>query len=379
LFDVNGVSIAAPGYLWFAFAPSIDDSVRVVSVDPEFPGELNFHLDNVPKINEMRNHWGRYLTGAAHVVTSHHQTKRGLVGVVGSEIPRSAGLSSSAAVGLAYLEGLLISGGFTTECMDPAIRIAYSRGIENGYMGLNNGILDQGIISLGKAGKLVVINCRAYAMGQPDFYKVLDAPSNMPAFKIIYLDTGRRRDLTETDFYNEKVKLCWETAKDLCYHTGQSLVYDARQGLSQITPTDFLTHAARLSDEQRKVALHVYGAAERIRLGNKAWQKGDLGGHLITAAGYSLSKLFGVGSPELDYMTELALSVRGVLGARQAGAGIGGGVEAIILDNGEADKVIGELKEAVDGKYVERFGQYKGKANLIVCTPTDGMKVTHGI
>lgn len=103
--------------------------------------------------------WGNYARGAAWALTEcGHVLHRGISGVVsGHQGVDCAGISSSAAVGVAYLLALAHANDVT---LSPADLIELDRRIENGFLGLRNGILDQSAIVLSKRGCLTLIRCR---------------------------------------------------------------------------------------------------------------------------------------------------------------------------------------------------------------------------
>ena len=91
-----------------AFAPSGSREVRLGSLD--FPGEVVFSLDEVP--GRRGDDWGNYPRGAALALRRRHRLGEGIVGVVSGEL-HGGGVSSSAAVGVAYL--LALRGGQRAE------------------------------------------------------------------------------------------------------------------------------------------------------------------------------------------------------------------------------------------------------------------------
>ena len=71
-----------------------------------FPGRVSFELATVP--SSVQGDWGNYARGAALALQKRgHDLSRGLVGVTNGD-PGMGGLSSSAAVGVAYLLGLIL-------------------------------------------------------------------------------------------------------------------------------------------------------------------------------------------------------------------------------------------------------------------------------
>ena len=74
-----------------------------------------------------------------------------------SDLPAGAGLSSSAAVELATAVAL---GGVFGFDPGPGLLARWCRQAENDFVGVPCGILDQGCSAFGKAGRLVLIDCR---------------------------------------------------------------------------------------------------------------------------------------------------------------------------------------------------------------------------
>ncbi|HHJ06258.1 MAG TPA: hypothetical protein ENK24_02030, partial [Anaerolineae bacterium] len=74
-----------------AFAPHAERRVEIESLN--FEQLVSFDLDQVPPY--QKGDWGNYIRGAALALQQTHHLKRGLVGVVGGDMP-IGGLSSSA-------------------------------------------------------------------------------------------------------------------------------------------------------------------------------------------------------------------------------------------------------------------------------------------
>ena len=135
-----------------AFGPNGARRVRVRSAD--FPGQVEFPLDAVPA--GAHGDWGNYVRGATMALTEHYELPTGMDAVVGGSLP-VGGLSSSAAVGCAYLLALEKVNGLE---VDAFTNISLDQRIENGYLGLNNGILDQSMILLAKRSHLTFLDCQ---------------------------------------------------------------------------------------------------------------------------------------------------------------------------------------------------------------------------
>ncbi|MFQ5577714.1 MAG: galactokinase family protein, partial [Anaerolineae bacterium] len=101
---VTGMTIDRAIFL--AFVPASGGAVRVESLN--FTPPVSFSLDDIPP--PRRGDWGNYLRGAARALQGQHRLERGLTGVVGGDMP-VGGLSSSAAVTIAYLLALEAANG----------------------------------------------------------------------------------------------------------------------------------------------------------------------------------------------------------------------------------------------------------------------------
>ncbi|MBI5565144.1 MAG: hypothetical protein HY870_09620, partial [Chloroflexi bacterium] len=135
---VTGMTIDAP--IWLAYVPNDDGCVRLHSL--EFSPPVEFAVRAIPA--KIDAHWGNYARGAAWALNRHTPLRRGFDGLVAGSLP-IGGLSSSAAVGIAYLLALEDVNGLT---VGPLENVEFDRAIENGYVGLNNGILDPSMILL---------------------------------------------------------------------------------------------------------------------------------------------------------------------------------------------------------------------------------------
>ena len=122
------------------FAPRNDRRISVESVN--FPNIVEFEMDDVPP--KVVGDWGNYVRGAALALQQKYDLRVGFDGIVEGKMP-IGGLSSSAAVGVAYLLALETVNGLD---VPPAENIEHDRYVENVYLGLKNGILDPSIILL---------------------------------------------------------------------------------------------------------------------------------------------------------------------------------------------------------------------------------------
>jgi len=249
-----------------AHAPSGSQEVRLSSTD--YPGDVRFELDAIPP--KRTNNWGNYARGAAVALGQKHALRQGIVGVIHGELGEM-GLSSSASVGLAYLLALEAANGIE---VTPDDNIRFDQSIENDYLGLNNGILDQSAILLSRRDHLTVIDCRAFAernesapakraAALPPGVSLLPQSPSMPEFGIVIAESGLTKSIVSTD-YNRRVAECIEAARILLAKAGRQ---GAPERLGMVSPQEYDSHRGSLTGAPAKRAEHFFGEMRRVRLG----------------------------------------------------------------------------------------------------------------
>ena len=102
--------------------------------------------------------WAEYLAGVAWALSENSLAVKGLCAVFSSDVPRGAGLSSSASVELAFATAWKTLGGWQTSPMELAL---LSQRAENKYVGVNCGIMDQFASACGEKDRLLLLDCRS--------------------------------------------------------------------------------------------------------------------------------------------------------------------------------------------------------------------------
>lgn len=341
-----------------AFAPVDSREVRVESVD--FPGTVAFSLEDVPPRRDQE--WGNFPRGAAIALCRKFDIRRGLVGVTTGRL-HGGGLSSSAAVGIAFLlafeavNGLIVS---------PEVNIELDRLIENDYLGLRNGILDQAAILLSKRGFLTRIDCAT------SHYERIAAPPSMPPFRLLLVFSGVEQALVGTD-YNRRVDECASAARSLLEAAG---CLHEPSVLARVSAADYAAHKRVLVGAPARRAAHFFSEVERVGQGIEAWKRGDLAefGALMTASGSSSIHNYECGSPPLIDLYQILVETDGVYGARFSGAGFRGCCVALV-DPTRAARIAAEVLE----RYRARHPDLERAASSVLCDPDHGARIVdHG-
>ena len=189
-----------------AFSRSSSGRSRIRSED--FSGEVTFDLGDIPGAEPGL--WGNYTRGAALGLVQHHGIRRGIDGLVQGFLP-VGGVSSSAAVGVAYLLAFEKANGLD---LDAAENVNLDQYIENSYVGLQNGILDQSVILLSRKDELLHLDCRTRR------HESLPFSGDPTRMKVLLAHSGLGRVLISTD-YNKHVAECREAASRLLAVAGE--------------------------------------------------------------------------------------------------------------------------------------------------------------
>ena len=135
-----------------AFGPKRNGVIELVSLD--FDKRAQFFVDRVPRNKE--NDWADYLRGATIALGKKYRLSVGLCGVIEGSLP-IGGLSSSAAVALAYLVALC-----RVNDVHPTKEelIQMSVWAENEYVGVSSGTLDQSCECYCKENSLLYLDTK---------------------------------------------------------------------------------------------------------------------------------------------------------------------------------------------------------------------------
>src|SRR3954468_13701659 len=253
-------------------------------------------------------HWSDYVRGIAWAMNEAGLGPRGFDGLLASDLPQGAGLSSSAAISV--VSSWALAGGEAPP-VEPMSLVHVVRRSENGYIGLNNGIMDQFASIFGRAGHALLLDCRV------EHHHAI--PLIDPDLALVACHSGSPRKL-ESSAYNERRAqgdaATAEIAKSEPWVTS----------LRDVTPAMLDQARPRLDPVVAARAEHVVHENQRVIDAVAALESGDLPtvGRLFAESQASMRDLFGISSPELDALVEIATGVPGVIGARLTGAGFGG-------------------------------------------------------
>lgn len=351
---VTGFAIDKGVDLWFT--PNDDGKVHLES--RTFDGVVDFDVTQGTLVREM--HWGDYARGAKYALRKRFALKYGIHGVVQGSLP-VGGLSSSAAVLIAYVMAFAKANDIE---LTPFEVVKIASEAEREYIGLNNGLLDQACIALGKKDGLLFLDCDS------DNYRIIKRNPEMPEFEIGIFFSGLTRSLVNSD-YNLRVYECKTAAWNMLAYADQPLKAFDKTFLRDIPKESYEKCKDRMPARFARRAEHFYSEYRRVRQGVTAWETGNLElfGKLSFDSCESSIHNYECGSPELIAIYEIMHSLKGVYGGRFSGAGFKGACIALV-DPKEKENVERELTR----QYLEKFPEYEKTFKVYWVKPDDGAR-----
>lgn len=297
------------------------------------------HLDpvTVPKqelaYNKKRG-WTNYPVGMIDALVSEGLSiNHGLTVIIYGTLPNGAGLSSSAS--LEVLMGIVLEDQYQFP-VDRKQLVQIAQRVENQYVGVNCGIMDQFAVGMSKEHHAIYLDTNSL-----DFELV---PLQLGNHSIVIANTNVKRGLVDSK-YNERRAEC-----DLGLKQVQA-IYPAVSELCQAT----MDQVANVSFSSKRIAQRVRHAItenKRTQDAVSALQEGNLirFGTILNDGHQSIKNDFEVSCHELDVLQESFIT-HGALGARMTGAGFGGCVIAIV-HNDSLEQVIKKVSKDYTNKTI---------------------------
>jgi galactokinase len=316
---------------WLVLAPNNDNVIRFNSLNFEEQAEIPL-ADSYTKTGPE---WYNYPLGVFHELQKEHKIPTGLDLLFFGNIPIGSGLSSSASIEVAMTYALNHYFNLGLDKIDIPL---LAQRVENQFIGVNCGIMDQFAVAFGETDKALVLNCDTLK------HKVVEC--NLGDFNLAIINTNKPRKLAESK-YNERVAECQTALKQLNEEINL-------HNLCELNAEKFALHSHLITDETvLKRATHVIKENDRVGLAAKALNEGNLQefGRLMYASHQSLKDLYEVTGAELDAVVEFSADYKDVIGARMTGAGFGGCAIALLKKGSEDD-----FTKKLTDFYTDRIG-----------------------
>ena len=322
----------------------------------QFPKRAQWHIR---EIGGKTGDWADYLRGATWALAKEHTLTVGLCGVIEGSLP-IGGLSSSAAVILAFLEALAKMNGIKLNDQE-LIDIAFDA--EKNYVGVNVGTLDQSCEVLSRKNHLLYLDCK------DNRYELIPTPENMKPYAIAIFFSGLEHSLAGSK-YNMRVDELRAGVYALQAFSGYDYGKCQEANARDVAFTVYKEYKDKLPVQWARRCEHWYTEFQRVEAGAEAWRRGDIEayGKLSFESGWSSIHNWESGAPEQIRLYEIMRETSGIYGGWFSGAGFRGCCMALI----EPDKA-DAIAEEVERKYLAAYPEMKGKYSFHLCESADGI------
>lgn len=338
--------VAVDRAAWVASGPSGSEwsTVRAIDMNND---EKTFPVNTVPA---SAGGWSDYPMGVVWAFLERELTPAGINAVLTSDVPVGAGMSSSAAVELAFAYTWNTMGNFGISKSDLAL---LCQSAENSYVGVNCGIMDQMISACGKAGHAMMLDTRTLERGY----------FSMPeGVAVLVADSKVRRKLSGSE-YNVRRAQCEQAVSILQTHRPEITA------LRDVTVENLERWGHEMPEVVLQRARHVVTENDRVLKVAKLLYEGNMtqAGQYLIEGHKSLRDDYEVSIPELDTLVEAASEAEGCYGARLTGAGFGGCIIALA-----AEDAVDEVKEHISRVYDDA---YNVRPAVYVTYAADGVDI----
>ncbi len=305
---------------------------------------LRFHSLNFPETAELHlqesysktgSTWFNYPLGVINEILNEGNAISGLDMLFYGDLPIGAGLSSSASIEV--LTGFALNQLFGLNISNKDIALMGKK-VENKFIGVNSGIMDQFAVAMGKKNNAILLDC--------DTLEYEYIPFEIGDYILAIINSNKQRTLAESK-YNERFAECGKALKALKKELDVTHLCD-------IDLKSFEDHRHLINDPVLdKRALHVISENFRVGEAIAALKVNDLisFGKEMYASHQSLKDLYEVSGKELDTIVEFCKTYEDCIGARMTGAGFGGCAIALVKKNKFED-----FSSKINAYYKDKIG-----------------------
>ena len=298
--DVHGglaLPVAINRWISVCIRPRTDNRFVIEALDlkERFEG----YLDTLP---EDQTGWRQQILGIFTIMGEHSSLPSGFDAVFCGDIPRGGGLSSSAALSVAWLTALKE---WTGTYLDPHEMARMAQRVERDFLGLPCGLLDPVASIFSEENCVLRVDFRDLG--------IRAIPANFQGLSWVILHTGVSRQLAHSG-YADRVRECAQGLVALNRGYPVRHFRDLR--------LDMLDHDTIWAKRLR----HVVRENDRVQQAVEVLESGQTEklGPILSECHRSLRDDYEVSCLELDRMVELGEAHPGGLGGRMMGGGFGG-------------------------------------------------------
>lgn len=293
------------------------DDAKVNIKSTAFPGSIaEFSLNR--RIEPGEPTWANYSRGVAAELIAAGIPLVGMDALISNSLPVGGGLSSSAALEVGTGRALLLLAG---TAMDDSRLALLCQKAEHDFAKVPVGIMDQTIVASARAGHAMLLDCRDLSR------RFVPIDSN--ELRVVIVNSMVKHALTDGG-YARRRRECEEATA--YFHAKNSTV----RALRDVSPEQVDAAQGALPEVVFRRARHVVTENARTSQAAQllAQRNYDEVGQLMVKSHQSLRDDYNVSCPELDFLAENAMTMKGVYGARMTGGGFGGCIVALVQPRG---------------------------------------------
>ena len=222
-----------------------------------------------------------------------------------STLPIGAGLSSSASLEVLTGYTFMTLAGKEVDRLPLAL---LCQQVENEFIGVQCGIMDQFAVAMGKTGQAMFLDCATM-----DYEYV---PFQTGDYQLLIMDTNSPRELAGSE-YNDRRLQCIEAVG----------IINSKRPITHLCQATFSEIEELIEDPTvQSRARHAVWENQYVHEAKEELEDGDLKafGECLDASHISLANDYEVSCYELDVLVDAARSFPDCIGARMTGAGFGG-------------------------------------------------------
>jgi len=344
----------------FVFPMAIEPEVRIVCrgrqdgrirlASTAYPGQVvEFSVEE--PIERGEPPWANYPRGVAAEMRRAGIPLSGMDALISNTLPVGGGLSSSAALEVGIATAFLSLGGLDMELSRMAL---ICQKAEHDYAGVPCGIMDQMIVAGARAGHAMLLDCRDYSR---QFIRIDERD-----LRVVIANSMVKHELSGGQ-YAQRRRQCEEGVAHF------KKANPAVRALRDVTLSQVEQAKAALGDVVYRRCRHVVSEIARTTDAARLLERQEYEqvGQLMLASHNSLRDDYEVSVPELDYLVEESMKVKGVYGARMTGGGFGGCIVALVQP-----RFADALREHLSAAYRQKFNV---TPSIFATTATDGATV----
>ena len=294
-----------------------DNTFRAVS--NAFPGQIEQWRFGEESSTKDNSSWGKYLKGFTASMFQSGLKAKGLDLAIVGNVPLGVGMSSSAALEVAF--GTAISYASQLHLSPLAIAQIAQRG-EHRFIKSESGIMDQIISAQAEADHALLIDC----------LELDSEPVSIPeSLSLIIVDPKiDRQSLIE----------CFDARKVQCEEINELLGVES---LREVSLAQLNRAKTTLGDELFHRAKHVLSENQRTVSAARALEQNDIGrfSQLMAQSQQSMRDDFEISTPEIDSLVKI---IKDVIGSK-GGVRMSDGCVIALIDHELTDKVVNAIEQ----------------------------------